>query len=62
MQMKRNGDKWVITGLRDEQLSTDIARAVGEEIIAVASNGTSINKIGVRSITELLQAAEEILK
>ena len=62
VQMKRNGDKWVITGLRDEQLSTDIARAVGEEIIAVASNGNSINKIGVRSITELLQAAEEILK
>ncbi|HKX83779.1 MAG TPA: hypothetical protein VJL58_06155 [Pyrinomonadaceae bacterium] len=62
VQMKRNGDRWVITGLRDDQLSTDIARAVGEEIIAVASNGTSVNKIGVRNITELLQAAEEILK
>jgi hypothetical protein len=62
VQMKRDGDKWIITGLRDDQLSADIARAVGEEIIAIGSGSTPGNKADVRNVTELLQAAEEILQ
>jgi hypothetical protein len=62
--MRRSGDEWKITGLRDDQLSTDIARNIGEEIIAVASSNRpdSPNKLGIRNLTDLLQQAEEILK
>ena len=62
VQMKRDGDKWVVTGIRDEQLSTDIARTVGEEIIAIGSGTAVGERIGGRNITELLQAAEDILQ
>ena len=39
MKLRRNGDRWQIVGLKDEQLATDIARKIGQEIIAIAKNG-----------------------
>ena len=62
--MRRSGDDWKITSLRDDKLSTDIARNIGEEIIAIASSNRpdSPNKLGIRNLTDLLQQAEEILK
>jgi hypothetical protein len=39
VRMQRNGSGWKIVGVRDEALATEIAQKVGQEIIAVASNG-----------------------
>lgn len=45
MKMKKNGDRWQIVGVRDEQLATAIARKVGQEIMAVAVGGRSGGRI-----------------
>ena len=64
--MHRNGDnKWKVVGVRDEQLATNIARKIGQDIIAIAKhrdNKAAGEKLGVRNLTELLQQAEEIFK
>ena len=39
VRMQRSGDMWKIVGIRDEALATEIAQKVGQEIIALASNG-----------------------
>src|ERR1035437_5275536 len=65
VKMKRNGDRWQITGVHDEQLATDIARKIGQELIAIAANGNVANaakKYGVGNLADLLRQAEEIVK
>ncbi|HEX8638513.1 MAG TPA: hypothetical protein VF692_10655 [Pyrinomonadaceae bacterium] len=63
--MRRNGDKWQIIGVKDEQLATQIAQKIGQEIIAVATKG-SVGKagktLGVENLQDLLKQAEDILK
>lgn len=65
LKMKRNGDKWQVIGLKDEQLATKIAQKVGQEIIAVATKG-GIRKagesLGIKNLQDLLKNAEDILK
>ena len=39
VRMKKSGDKWKIVGVRDEKLATAIAQKIGQEIIAIATNG-----------------------
>ena len=49
----------------DEQLATDIARKIGQEIIAIASTGgakNAVNKFGVGNLSELLKQAEELIR
>ena len=65
LKMRRNGDRWQVTGVRDEQLATDIARRIGQQIIAIATNG--LNKktaetLGVGNLADLLRQAEELVK
>jgi hypothetical protein len=65
LKMKKNGDKWQVIGLKDEQLATKIAQKVGQEIIAVATKG-GIRKagetLGIKNLQDLLNQAEDILK
>ena len=65
LKMKRNGDKWQVIAVKDEQLATSIAQKIGQEIIAVATKG-STNKtgksLGVDNLQDLLKQAEDILK
>jgi hypothetical protein len=65
VKMRRNGKKWQVIGVRDEQLATRIAQKIGQEIIAVAGKG-GINKsaesLGVKNLQDLLKQAEDILK
>ncbi|MEO8648745.1 MAG: hypothetical protein ABI539_06230 [Acidobacteriota bacterium] len=59
--MTRRGERWVITGVRDEPIATDIARAIGQEVIAVASNGGTENgqrNPGLKNLAETLKRAE----
>ncbi|HQU85397.1 MAG TPA: hypothetical protein PKY59_19810 [Pyrinomonadaceae bacterium] len=65
VKMKKNGDKWQIIAVKDEQLATRIAQKVGQEIIAAATKG-SIRKagetLGIKNLQDLLNQAEDILK
>jgi hypothetical protein len=64
MKMKKNGDRWQIVGVKDEQLATAIARKVGQEIMAVAVGGgkKAADEFGIGNLTELLKKAEELVK
>jgi len=65
VKMKKNGDKWQVIGVKDEQLATRIAQKVGQEIIAVATKG-GIRKagetLGIKNLQDLLNQAGDILK
>jgi hypothetical protein len=64
LKMRRNGDRWQIVGVRDDQLATDIARKIGQEIIAIAANGgkDTADKFGIGNLSNLLRQAEELVK
>ena len=65
VRMHRNGNRWKIVGVRDEALATEIAQRVGQEIIAVASNGGAEkagSRLGIANLQTLLEEAEEIFR
>ena len=65
VRMQRNGNSWKIVSVRDEELATDIAQRVGQEIIAVASNGgvdEAGDRLGIRGLNTILQQAEKIFR
>jgi hypothetical protein len=65
LTLKRNGDKWQVIGLKDEELAKRIAEKIGQEIIALAKNG-SIGKaganLGVENLQDVLKQAQDIFK
>ena len=65
LKMRRNGDRWQVTGVTDEKLATDIARRIGQQIIAIAANGLTrktADSLGVGNLADLLRQAEELVK
>lgn len=65
VRMQRNGSGWKVVGVRDDALATEIARKVGQEIIAVASNGgaeAAGDRLGIKNLNTILQQAEEIFR
>jgi hypothetical protein len=65
MTMRRNGDRWQIVGVREEQLATDIARKIGQEILMIATNGLNkktADTLGVGNLADLLRQAEEMIR
>lgn len=63
--MRRNGDVWQIVGIKDEQLATNIAQKIGQEIIAVATKGgigRAGKTLGVENLQDLIKQVEDILK
>lgn len=65
VKMRRNGTKWQVVGVRDEDLATRIAQAVGEQIIGAATgrNVESAGKtLGVGNIENLLREVEKLLE
>ncbi len=64
MKMRRNGDRWQITGVKDEQLATAIARKVGQEIMAIAVGGgkNAAEQFGIGNLADLLRQAEELVR
>jgi hypothetical protein len=53
-KMVRDGERWKIVAIRDEQLAGDIAKRVGQEIIAAAMSGKK-NGFGLKSIDALIE-------
>jgi hypothetical protein len=65
VKMRRNGTKWQVIGVRDQELATRIAQAIGEQIIgaAAAGNVESAGKnLGVRNIENLLREVEKVIQ
>lgn len=65
MKMRRNGDRWQIVGVRDDQLATDIARTIGQQIIEAATKGLTdeaADLLGVGKLADLLRQAEELVR
>ncbi len=65
LKMKRNGDRWHVVGVKDDNLATDIARKIGQEIIDVAKNGglsKAASKLGVPALTDILKKADELIR
>ena len=64
VRMKRSGERWMIVGVSDHNLATRIAQRVGQDILAIATNGSNSAKtrLGVKNINELLNEAEKIFK
>ncbi|MBC7901300.1 MAG: hypothetical protein H7070_14745, partial [Saprospiraceae bacterium] len=63
--MRKIGQKWKITGLRDEKLATNIAQKIGQEIIGIAAKGgsqSSADRLGIKNVNELLRQTEDIFK
>lgn len=64
-KMQREGELWRITGVTDENLATEIARKIGQEIISIATDGraeTAAKYGGVGNLADLLKQAEELVR
>jgi hypothetical protein len=64
MRMRRTGDRWVVIGVKDTQLATDIARSIGQQIIEVATSKLSeaaADRLGVGNLFDLVKRAEELV-
>jgi len=65
MKMRRNGDRWQIVGVQEDQLATDIARTIGQQIIEVATKGltdATADVLGVGKLADLLRQAEDLVR
>lgn len=64
LRMKRREGKWKVVAVKDEKLATSIAQRVGQEIIAIAVNGSGSgrSRLGVKNINDLLNEAEKIFR
>ncbi len=65
VKMRRNGDRWQIVGVKDDVLATEIAKKIGQDIIAIATNGgakKTAEKLGVGSLADLLRKAGDLIK
>jgi hypothetical protein len=62
--MKRNGERWQIVGVKDEELATKIAQKVGQNIIAIATKGgvnAAGEKLGIKNLQDMLDQAQDLL-
>lgn len=65
VRMQRNGDLWRVVGIKEEQLATNIARTIGQQIMEIAARGLTretANRLGVGNIADLIRQAEELIK
>ncbi|HQZ83603.1 MAG TPA: hypothetical protein PLR83_10295 [Pyrinomonadaceae bacterium] len=65
LKMTRVGTRWKVTGFEDDALATDIARRIGEELVAIATAsevGAKPNTLGMSGVNDLLRRAAEILQ
>ncbi|HXG84316.1 MAG TPA: hypothetical protein VNI84_09835 [Pyrinomonadaceae bacterium] len=65
LTLKRNGDKWQVVGVKDEELAKNIAGKIGQQIISAATKG-GVNKageqLGVGNLTDLIKELDGIFK
>lgn len=57
VEMKRNGDRWQIVKIKDEEIARRIAEKIGQEIISAAKSGNiekAGKQIGIQNLKDLL--------
>ena len=64
VKMRRAGREWQIIGVKDDRLSTDIARKVGQEMIMIAAKGLQSpdQSLGIGNLSDILRQAEEAFR
>lgn len=68
VEMKRDGNRWKIVALKDEQLAQNIAGKIGQEILGMAKNRSrdqieNMGKdLGIENMQDLMEKAEDIFK
>jgi hypothetical protein len=65
LRMTRSGERWQVVGVEDKDLADNIARTVGQQIIAIASGakiGDAGKNLGVKDLQVVLKQAEELLR
>lgn len=65
VRMRRRGERWQVVGVKEEQLATEIARAIGQQIIEIATKGLTrdtADSLGVGNIADLLRQAEQLIR
>lgn len=64
IKMKRNGDRWRVVGVKDDQLATDVARSIGQELMDLATTkitDAAAESLGVSSLLNLVRQAEKLM-
>ena len=64
LKMRRNGKRWQIIGVREETVATNIARKIGQEIMAIAANGgkSAADQFGIGNLSDLIRQAEDLVR
>lgn len=65
VEMKRNGEKWQIIGVKDEVLARRVAEKIGQDLIVGAKNGgvkKAGEQFGVSNLQDILKNADDIFK
>lgn len=65
VRMRRVGSRWQIVGIRDAQLATRVAQAIGQQIIGAASKGDlrqAANELGIGDFKDMIREAEKIFE
>ncbi|MFL6375163.1 MAG: hypothetical protein ACJ73D_10895 [Pyrinomonadaceae bacterium] len=64
IKMKRNGDRWQVVSVKDDQLATDVARSIGQELMDLAETkitDAAAQRLGVGNLLNLVRQAENLL-
>ncbi len=65
LKMRRVGDRWKVVGINDDQLATDIARTVGQQLMEFATQGLTrkaAETFGLGNLADLLRRAESLIR
>ena len=63
IKMKRHGDRWQVVGVKDDQLATDVARSIGQELMDLATTkitDAAAKELGLTSLLNLVRQAESL--
>ena len=64
LKMRKEAGAWRVVGVRDDQAATQIARAIGQEILEIAKSGKNASdpNLDAKQLIDTLKRAEDILK
>lgn len=63
--MKRDGNLWKITAIKDEKLAQKVAEKIGQQILALAKKGNILDagkQLGIENAGEILKGLNDIFK
>lgn len=64
IKMKRNGDRWQVVSVRDDQLASDIASSIGQQLMDLATSkitDAAAERLGIGNLLNLVRQAENLI-